>query len=177
MNSLKIEVPMNGSKAKKHLVLAPYREDIVSMYENGATWQQISDKYPIAHTSVGRLLRQWGVAIRPPGTRKGTRYSSATERITKDGYKMIAIDNTYPNYVLTMRPPSKPDEWFILEHRLVMALSLGRSLARTETVHHINGNKQDNRLENLQLRQGHHGQGAKYTCRDCGSHNVQAVTI
>ncbi len=48
----------------------------------------------------------------------------------------------------------------ILKHRYVMEQHLGRKLFSSEAVHHINGDKKDNRIENLKVME--HGEHTTY---------------
>ena len=64
---------------------------------------------------------------------------------TTDGYFMV----------LSRNHPNADKQGYVLEHRLVMESHIGRTLLKTEVVHHINGDKKDNRIENLMLFNNH----------------------
>lgn len=70
----------------------------------------------------------------------------------KRGYRNIYL----PNDKYTTRK-----DGVVLEHVLVMCRNLGRLLEKHETVHHINGIKDDNRLENLELCSHSHPHGQR----------------
>ena len=62
---------------------------------------------------------------------------------------------------LPWRDGKKGREYF--EHRYVMEQHIGRPLHKGETVHHKNGDRKDNSLENLELFCNHHGPGQRVT--------------
>lgn len=87
--------------------------------------------------------------------------------ITADGYVVVYVS---PEERWRESPTER-------EHRVVMARALGRPLEPYETVHHINGDRTDNRLENLQLRGRPHGRGHTARCRCCGSSDIEYVEL
>ena len=68
--------------------------------------------------------------------------------IDANGYRMV-------------RAPGRTANGSVGEHRLVMERHLGRELLPGETVHHRNGVRHDNRIENLELWSGFHPRGAR----------------
>jgi hypothetical protein len=70
----------------------------------------------------------------------------------------------FKGYVMERVPPGHPMRRrnpYVMQHRLVMAEKLGRWLRSDERVHHLNGDKQDNRPENLELWVDSHPNGQR----------------
>jgi hypothetical protein len=141
-------------------------------WRGGLSLTIIAKQHGSSPTVVGRILRNLGAE---PTVRhaKGARHGNwnGGRSKTGGGYWQIRVDGSDP------LAPMRNRIGYILEHRLVMARHLGRLLRPDESVHHINGDKSDNRLENLQLRHGPHGKNVCLRCGDCGSTNLVHIPL
>lgn len=89
------------------------------------------------------------------------------ERINANGYRILAGGRVPPWFTSMLIKNGTSGGQGVLEHRLVLAEALGRPLTSWEEVHHRNGDRLDNRIENLQLRTSKHGAGATLHCLTC----------
>lgn len=145
--------------------------EVIQLYETGMTQRKIANALGISQAAVSLVLKRNGIKTRV-GRGEHSSHWKGGRRIDCDGYVNIWLSEDDPH-----RGMMRKGENYVLEHRVVMARHVGRALDRHETVHHINGDRTDNRIENLQLRSGRHGRGVIHRCLDCGSSNIGSAKI
>lgn len=151
-------------------------EKMLSDYQTGLlTVAMIAQKYGISVGKTYYLLRDAGCQFtakrRKPYTdeerkhrsdaHKGKKISEEQRRVISErnscnyngmnGYGHTKRQNC--GYILAYAPkhPKVHKDGYVMLHTVVMERHIGRYLKQNEVVHHINHDREDNRIENLKL--------------------------
>lgn len=139
MRSAKTMQGMSDEDFKKHLIYL-YEEQNISL-------NKIAESLQVNHNALRRYFKKYNIPFKETSYAKSI--SSKGEK-SKNWNGGKTIGN---GYVLIKMPdhPNANSRGYIYEHRHIMEQHIGRYMTHDEVVHHINGNKTDNRLENLLL--------------------------
>ena len=153
----RFDIPLRGNflQRARHLLSDP---EIKRLYcEEKESSITIAEKLGLSPSYTIKRLRKMGL-VRERSESGKISYTQGRKKPTQQkgehskNWKGGRITTVY-GYVRAYAPhhPFADNNGYVLEHRLLMEKKLGRYLLPTETVHHINGIKDDNRLENLRL--------------------------
>lgn len=140
---------MRSLKTRKGMSDDDFKVYLIDLYENqNLSLIKIADHLGITQTALRRYFKKYNIPFKETGYAKSISTSGENSGNWK-GEKTLASSGYYSIYMPDH--PKAGAKKRVYEHRLVMEHHLGRYLTDDEVVHHINGIKTDNRLENLLL--------------------------
>ena len=116
-------------------------------WEKNMSLRQIARKLDITYASLQWYLRRFDIPRRGRVESMNVVFNGHGPnwkggRISSRGYVQLKM----PNH------PNADSRGYVYEHRYIMAKVIGRPIRVEEIVHHVNGDIEDNRIENLELR-------------------------
>jgi len=120
----------------------PTDKILIKERKNGLNGSDIAKKYGVSKVCVCRHLKRLNIQNETPIGKRGNEHSQwKGGRGLKSGYWTI-YNPTHPRALKIGR---------VWEHILIMEKHLGRHIKKTEPIHHIDFDRQNNKIENLYL--------------------------